>query len=81
MNKCDLLKKLFSMKKSHGLRQFAIFSRSRRNASKSFICCFEFTQSTLFMPKCNYSQEIDKKCQIQNKTKIKSPGKFRNTER
>ena len=48
------------MKKSQGLRHFAIFSRSRRNASKSFICCFEFTQSTLFMPKCNYSQEIDK---------------------
>ena len=71
------------MKKSHGLRHrhFAIFSRSRRNASKSFICCFEFTQSTLFMPKCNYSQEIDKKCQIQNKTKIKSPVKIRNTER
>ena len=63
------------MKKSHGLRHFAIFSRSRRNASKSFICCFEFAQSTLFMPKCNYSQEIDKKCQILIKSKIKKSGK------
>ena len=57
MNKCDLLKKLFSMKKSHGLRHFAIFSRSRRNASKSFICCFEFTQSGVFMPKYINSQK------------------------